>query len=128
MNVHPTRAVETFNNQVALLKKQIYVKSVQAIACNSLKDELKPNELMIHVDYKENFDKPNRKCLLHYHPSFIIFTAVAIKSEASDCSRIAFITYFTKVVNFMREQHHTIPLKLTMHFILARNGFLINLA
>ena len=41
MNVHPTRAVETFNNQVALLKKQIYVKSVQAIACNSLKDETK---------------------------------------------------------------------------------------
>ena len=48
-------ATELFNEQVKILKAHIFVKRTQNTNCNRLKENLKTNEFLIHVDYSENY-------------------------------------------------------------------------
>ena len=44
-----------FKNDFKLLKKHIYVKRQQYACYNKLKEELGENEVLLHVDYSENY-------------------------------------------------------------------------
>ena len=48
-------AIELFNEQVKILKAPIFVKRTQNSHYNRLKENLKANEFIIHVDYSENY-------------------------------------------------------------------------
>ena len=47
-------AIELLNEQVKILKAHIFVKRTQNTHYNRLKENLKTNEFIIHVDYSKN--------------------------------------------------------------------------
>ena len=46
---------QKFKNDLKFLKKHIYVKRQQYACYNKLKEELGENEVLLHVDYSENY-------------------------------------------------------------------------
>ena len=128
----PDEFLSLFNEEVKVLKKHIYIKRQQHATYNQLKENLKTGEILLHVDYSENYvNKQQGEIQSAYfgHDSFSIFTAccylrdaeeklvnenVVVVSEASDHSRIAAFTCINKVFNFVREKHE-LPLKVTLH-------------
>ena len=113
---------QKFNNDIKVLKKHIYVKRQQHACYNKLKED----EVLLHVDYSENYS--NIQSAYFGHDSFSIFTAccyllkdgdlinenITIISEASDHSRIAAFTCINKVFHFVREKHN-LPPEVTLH-------------
>lgn len=99
--------VAEFNTQVSTLKKHIFVKRCQNNYDNSLKNDLKCGELLINVNYSENYvNQEQQKIQNAYfgHDCFSIFTGccyfrtangelvnenITVTSEASDHSRLA---------------------------------------
>ena len=128
----PDEFLSLFNEEVKVLKKHIYIKRQQHANYNQLKENLKTGEILLHVDYSENYvNKQQGEIQSAYfgHDSFSIFTAcrylrdaeeklvnenVVVVSEASYHSRIAAFTCINKVFNFVREKHE-LPLKVTLH-------------
>ena len=113
------------------MKKHIYVKRQQYACYNKLKEELGENEVLLHVDYSENYSNIQQgemQCAYFGHDSFSIFTAccylckecdlinenISIISEASDHSRIAAFTCISKVFDFVQEKHN-LPPEVTLH-------------
>lgn len=108
--------IEEFNRQIKILKKHIYIKREQNKFYNNLKSTLKPSEILIHVDYSENYaNKEQQEIQSAYfgHETFSIFTAccylrgpdqelinenITITSESSDHSRIAAHTCVLRVI------------------------------
>ena len=106
-SVDVEEAIELFNEQAKILKVHIFVKRTQNTQYNRLKENLKTNEFIIHVDYSKNYkDKEQDEIQSAYfgHNSFSIFTACCytrgidgtllnenftVTSEATDHSRIA---------------------------------------
>ena len=122
---------QKFNNDIEVLKKHIYVKHQQHACYNELKEELGENEVLLHVDYSENYSNIQQgeiRSAYFGHDSFSIFTAccylrkdgdvfnenITIISEASDHSRIAAFTCINKVFDFVREKHN-FPPEVTLH-------------
>ena len=115
---------------IKVLKRHIYVKRVQYRYYDNFKKNLGKNDLLVHVDYSENYEnKQQREIQSAYfgHTTFSIFTAccylrnnedkvicesVTITSELPDNSRAAAITCVLKVIEHMREIHHHLPLKI----------------
>ena len=56
-----TDGIVVLNNHIATLKKHIYVKRVQVKSYNDLKDNLKENDLLIHVDYSESYENKQQR-------------------------------------------------------------------
>ena len=54
-SVDVEEAIELFNEQVKILKAYIFVKRTQNTHYNLLKENLKTNEFIIHVDYSESY-------------------------------------------------------------------------
>ena len=72
------QAIELFNEKVKILKAHIFVKKTKNTQYNRLKENLKTNEFIIHVDYSENYkNKEQDEIQSAYfgHNSFSIFTA-----------------------------------------------------
>ena len=122
---------QKFNNDLKLLKKHIYVKRQQHACYNKPKEELGENEILLHVDYSENYSNIQQGEMQRAyfgHDSFSIFTAscylrkdvdiinenISIISEASDHSRIVAVTRISKVFDFVREKHN-LPPEVTLH-------------
>ena len=77
-SVDVEEAIELFNGQIKILKAHIFVKRTQNTHYNRLKEDLKTNEFIIHVDYSENYkDKEQDEIQSAYFGlnSFSIFTA-----------------------------------------------------
>ena len=55
-NLSVTDAIELFKQQIAVLKKHLFTKRNQTSEYNEVKDNLKQNDLLIHVDYSENYN------------------------------------------------------------------------
>ena len=55
-NLSVTDAIKSLKQQIAVLKRQLFTKRTQASAYNEVKDNLKQNDLLIHVDYSENYN------------------------------------------------------------------------
>ena len=71
-------AIELFNEQVKYLKAHNFVKRIQNSCYNRLKENLKTNEFIIHVDYSKTYkDQKQDEIQSAYfgHNSFSIFTA-----------------------------------------------------
>ena len=76
-SVDVEEAIELFNEQVKILKAHIFVKRTQNTH-NQLKENLKTNEFIIHVDYSDNYkdkDQDGIQSAYFGHNSFSIFTA-----------------------------------------------------
>ena len=104
----------------------------QHVAYNHLKENLKPGEIFLHVDYSENYVNKQQGEIQSAHfgqDSFSIFTAccylhdadgklvtenVTVIPEASNHSRIPAFSCVNKVFNFFREKRN-LPLKVTLH-------------
>ena len=54
-SVDVEEATELFNKQVKILKGHIFVKRAQNTHYNRVKENLKTNEFIIHVDYSDNY-------------------------------------------------------------------------
>ena len=52
-SVDVEEAIELFNEQVNISKAHIFVKRTKTFHYNRLKENLKANEFIIHVDYRE---------------------------------------------------------------------------
>ena len=75
-SVDVEEATELFNEQVKILKAQIFVKRTQNTHYNRLQQNLKTNEFIIHADFSENYkDKEQDKIQSVYfeHNLFSIF-------------------------------------------------------
>ena len=110
-----------FNDDIKTLKRHIHLKRIQNAAFNSLRANLKSNEVLIQVDYSKNYgNKDQRQIQSAYfgQQSFSIFTSccylnidgvlvnenVTVTSEASDHSRIAALSCWLKVLAFLQEK------------------------
>ena len=70
--------VEVFNQQLCTLKRHIYTKREQVNVYNAIKNEIKPGELLIHVDYSENYENRQQneiQSAYFGHTTFSLFTA-----------------------------------------------------
>ena len=70
--------VNMFNTQILVLKKHMIVKCEQNNFYNNVKDNLEENEVLVHVDYSDNYSiKDQQKIQSAYfgHNAFSIFTA-----------------------------------------------------
>ena len=108
--------VDTFNAEVKILKKHIFIKRNQNAFYNYLKENLGDNEVLLQVDYSENYsnkDQQEIQSAYFGHNTFSIFTACAyyrttdgivgnknitVTSNATDHSRIAAHTCTMKVI------------------------------
>ena len=126
-------AIVFLDKQISILKQHIFVKRVQVQSYNDMKDNLRSNDILVHVDYSESYEnKQQREIQSAYfgHSSFSIFTAccylksisdvtckesITITSESSDHSRSAALTCVMKVIEFVREKHQHLPLKVNAH-------------
>lgn len=109
-------AVVAMKEQVKVLKEHIYVKRVQNEAYNYHKDGLKNNDLIVHVDFAENYrnDQQNEIQSAYFgHQSFSLFTSccyfkddknivqqksIVIVTESSDHNRVTSMSSLKKVV------------------------------
>ena len=76
-SVNVEEAIELFNEQVKILKAHIFVKRTQNTHYNWLKENLKTNEFIIHVDYSENYkdqEQDEIQSAFFGHNSFSILT------------------------------------------------------
>ena len=53
-NLSVTDAIELLKQQIAVLKRPLLTKRTQASKYNVVKDNLKQNNLLIHIDYSKN--------------------------------------------------------------------------
>ena len=131
-NLSVTDAIESLKQQIALLKRHLFTKRTRASANNEVKDNLKQNDILIHVGYSENYNNKQQweiQSACFGHASFSIFTAccyfkdesnainkeaVTVTSETSDHSRSASVSYLQKVIYFIREKYTNLPLKLNV--------------
>jgi len=108
--------VDMFNAEIKVLKKHIFVKREQNKFYNNVKDNLEENEVLIHVDYSENYsnkDQQEIQSAYFGHDTFSLFTAccyfrgdngetvsknITVTSNATDHSRIAAHTCIMKVI------------------------------
>ena len=120
-SVDVEETIELFNEQVKILKARIFVKRTQNTHNNRLKENLKTNEFIIHVDYSENDkDKEQHEIQSAYfgHNSFSIFKACCytrgidgkllnenftVTSEATDHSRIAAFSCINLIIDSLRK-------------------------
>ena len=111
-------ALTLWNSKVQRLKEHIFNKRQKQSKISYLKANIKVNEVLIHLDYSENYksqDQNEIQSAYFGHPSFSLFTAcpyyrcsetkeiktmpTTITSEASDKSRMALITCVKKVMD-----------------------------
>ena len=148
-SVDVEEAIELFNEQGKILKAHIFVKRTQNTHYTWLKENLKTNEFIIHVDYSENYeDKEQDEIQSAYfgHNSFSIFTACCytrridgtllnekftVTSEANDDSRIAAFSCINLIIDLLRRSflhNSTIILCFIIYgVIIARHNFGPNL-
>ena len=55
-NLSVTDAIEFLKQQIAVLKRHLLTKRTKTSTYNDVKDNLKQNDLLIHVDYSENYN------------------------------------------------------------------------
>ena len=70
--------VNMFNTQMPVLKKPIFVKREQNMFYNNVKDSFEENEVLVHVDYSENYSNKHQQEIQNARPAqntFSIFTA-----------------------------------------------------
>ena len=111
-------ALTRLEQTIRKLKEHIHTKRIQQSEIKRLKETLKFNEILVHLDYSENYkSKDQNEVQRAYfgHSTFSLFTAcpyfrsiehdqiktmpTTITCEASDKSRIASITCVNKVIN-----------------------------
>ena len=76
------KAIELFHEQVKILKAHIFIKRTQDTHYNQLKENLKTNEFIIHVDYSKNYKNKEQdeiQSAYFSHNSFSIFTTCCYK-------------------------------------------------
>ena len=121
---------ELLKQQIAVLKRYLFTKRTQTSAYNEVKDNLKQNDLLIHVEYSKNYNNEQQweiQGAYFRHASFNIFTAccyfkdesntinkeaITVTSETSDHSRSTLVSCLHKVIHFVREKHTHLSLKL----------------
>ena len=132
MSLSPVEARTYFDEEVRVLKRHVFVKRQQHAFYNSLKEKIGGREMLMHVNYSENYVNVQQgeiQSAYFGHSTFSIFTAccyirgedgklakenVTVVSEASDQSSIAAFTCVNKVLTFMREKYD-LPSGITLH-------------
>ncbi|XP_066916722.1 uncharacterized protein [Clytia hemisphaerica] len=123
-------AWETWCMVIKDLKGHIYRKRKQVEFYNDLKQNLKPNEAIIQVDYSEGYKNRNQdeiQSAYFGHETFSIFTAcgyfrpndtfdlekvpLTIVSETNEHSRIASFTCVSKIIDCVEDR---LPLRYTL--------------
>ena len=125
-------AINLLKQQIVVLKSHLFTKSTQLECCNTIKENLKQSDLLIQVNYSQNYDSKHQNEVQSAYfgqNSFSIFTAccyfqdetnslakqaITVTSESSDQCRKASISCLLKIINFMRETHSHLPLKLNV--------------
>ena len=126
LNYRVTKFAKSLTTTSNSWKKHIYVKRQQHACYTKLKEELGENEVLLNVDYSENYSNIQQgeiQSAYFGHDSFSIFTDkdddlinenITIISEASDHSHIAAFTCINKVFGFVLEKHN-LPPEVTLH-------------
>ena len=111
-------ALTLWNSKVQRLKEHVFTKRQQQSKISYLKANIKVNEVLIHLDYSENYKSQDQNDIQNAYfgrASFSLFIAcpyyrcsktndiktmpTAITSEVSDKSRMASITCVKKVID-----------------------------
>ena len=117
-------AAEMFKDDIKTLKKQIYVKRKQVNAYHEIEASLSENDLMLHVDFAENYKNDHQDTIQSAYfrnQCFRIFTAccyakstnnndfrnynVIVVAGSSDRDRVASLSCPQKVVHKMKRMH-----------------------
>ena len=61
VTIDKNEIMSRFNDHAKTLKRDIYVKCIQNTKLNSLKANLKCNEVLIQVDYSENYGNKDKR-------------------------------------------------------------------
>ena len=78
MSLSPVEACTCFDEEVRVLKRHIFVKRQQHAFYNSLKEKIGDGEMLMHVDYSENYVNVQQgeiQSAYFGHSTFSIFTA-----------------------------------------------------
>ena len=117
-------AAEMFKDDIKTLKKQIYVKRKQVNAYHEIEASLSENDLMLHVDFAENYKNDHQDTIQSAYfrnQRFRIFTAccytkstnnndfrnynVIVVAGSSDRDRVASLSCLQNVVHKMKRMH-----------------------
>ena len=130
VGVSKKEALVLLNQQVKIFKKHIFVKRCQVKYYNELKQNLKFNEIILHVDFSENYkNQQQHKVQSAYfgHSSFALFTAccylgstdgnlmkesLVVVTELPDHSRITAYSCISKVVTQREISRTSLKIKL----------------
>ena len=132
VSINTEEIIHKFTNHVKTLKRHIYIKRIQNTTFNSLKANLHDNEVIIQVDYSENYankDQHQIQSAYFGQQCFSIFTAccylqidevlvnenVTVTSEESDHSRIAALSCWLRVLSFVQEKYSCLLESLVLH-------------
>ena len=88
-----------------LLKRHLFRKRTQASKYNQVKDNLKQNDLLIHVDYSENYNNKQQweiQSAYFGHVGFSVFTACCYFKDESNAINKDAITVTTETSDHSR--------------------------
>ena len=125
-----------WNNKIQRLKEHIFAKRQQQSKISHLKTSIKANEILLHVDYSENYkskDQNEIQSAYFGQSTFSLFTAcpyyrcqerntiktmpTTVTSEASDKSRMASMTCVSKVIEHVVSPQ--VPNKIDTAYIVS---------
>ena len=118
MTLKCDEAIKTWTSSVLNLKQLVHKKRIQVFCLNSIKEDLKITDFLLHVDFSESYKNVNQGKIQSAHfgqSSFSIFTACAYTCTNGEIRTIP-STDSTK----SNEHSYVIPLSC-IHKIISHN-------
>ena len=121
MTLKCDEAIKTWTSSVVNLKQHIHTKRIQVFCLNSIKEDLKNTDVLLHVDFSESYKNANQDEIQSAYfgqSSFSIFTACAYRStngeirtipitvptESNEHSRVTALSCIHKVISHIEEK------------------------
>ena len=116
MNLKYEKAIKTWTSSVVNLKQHIHRKHIQVFCFNSIKEDLNNTDVLLHVDFSENYKNANQdeiQSTYFAQSSFSIFIACAytctngeictipitVTTESNEHSRVTALSSIHKIIS-----------------------------
>jgi len=115
--VNCEEAITLWKESVVHLKQHIHRKRVQTFSLNTIKEELKPSEILLHVDFSESYKNAAQdeiQSAYFGHSTFSLFTAcvytgqhenekilVTVVTESNEHSRVTSLSCIDRIIRYV---------------------------
>ena len=124
MTLKCDESIKTWTSPVVNLKQNIHRKRVQVFCLNSIKKDLKNNDVLLHVDFRESYKNANQDEIQSAYfgqSPFFIFTACAytctngeiriipitLTTESNEHSRVTALSCIHKIISHLEGKVET---------------------